>query len=379
MGLRGGTELVPPYELILGGLEFTLARQSREDFGAAEGMLSGAVAGSLAAMFPPQRIFSATELERYARCPYQFFLSKVLNVEPLDEVELEVDYMQRGQMAHALLADFHRRVNRACGSPASPAGLAVADYERLLNESVAETLSQPGRDSLADALLEVDRRTLLEWFKTYREQHEKYDGQWKDCDWPPRPELFEVSFGQSLKEGEGPPSTAEPLELTVGDEVVRLAGRIDRIDVGEAGGKVVFNILDYKTGGGVRFTAEACQRGTALQLPLYALAAGELVLNDRDAVPWQAGYWYVSGDGFKPRQALRMYELVEGRPSPCEAWETIRGMLSETVIGLVLAMRQGRFPVWNDDPECTGRCPYSTVCRINQVRSLEKTWRPPAP
>ena len=42
------------------------------------------------------------------------------------------------------------------------------------------------------------------------------------------------------------------------------------------------------------------------------MAAGELILNDRDAVPWQAGYWYLSGDGFKPRQALRMYELVEG-------------------------------------------------------------------
>ncbi len=104
-----------------------------------------------------------------------------------------------------------------------------------------------------------------------------------------------------------------------------------------------------------------------------------MIVNDRNAVPWQAGYWYLSGDGFKPRQALRMYELVEDYVGPSETWEAIRGILADTVVGLVKAMREGQFPVWSDDPDCTGRCPYSTVCRINQIRSLEKTWRPPAP
>ena len=372
-------DLVPPYGDLLRVLEFSLARQNRDRFVAAEGMLGEAAAKLLQADFPPGRIFSATELERYAYCPYRFFLEKVLNVQPLEEVELEVDYMQRGQMAHELLAEFHRRVNQAGGGPESPAALAPTDYERLLVEAVAETLFQPGRDSLADAMREIDRRILLEWLQGYREQHEKYDAQWKNCDRPPRPAMFEVSFGRPLREGDGPPSTAEPFELASHDQVVRLAGRIDRIDLGEVRGQAVFNILDYKTGGCTRFSLEACQRGTALQLPLYALAASELILNDRDAVPWQAGYWYISGDGFKPRQALRMYELVEDHSSPSETWESIRGIMADTVIGLVKGMRQGQFPVWSDDTECTGRCPYNTVCRINQIRSLEKTWRPPAP
>jgi len=342
-------------------------------------MLSNAAASLLEADFPPERIFSATELERYAYCPYQYFLNNVLNVQPLEDVELEVDYMQRGLLAHELLAVFHRRVNEAGGEAKSPVVLAPTDYERLLAETVAEILSPPGRDSLADALREIDRRILLEWLQGYREQHEKYDAQFQDCDRPPRPALFEISFGRTLREGDGPPSTVEPFELVSHDQAVRLAGRIDRIDLGEVRGKAIFNILDYKTGHGARFSLEACQRGTALQLPLYALAAAELILNDRDALPWQAGYWYISGDGFKPRQALRMYELVEDRLGPSETWESIRGILADTVVGLVKAMRQGQFPVWSDDTECTSRCPYNTVCRINQIRSLEKTWRPPAP
>ncbi len=366
-------------ECLLRGLEFSLARQNRDRFVATEGMLSQAAAASLEADFPPDRIFSATELERYAYCPYQFFLNRVLNVQPLEEVELEVDYLQRGQKAHELLAVFHRRVNEARGGPESPIALAQADYEGLLAEAVAETLSQPGRDSLADAMREIDRRILLQWLQNYREQHEKYDAQWDECDRRPRPALFEVSFGRPLREGDSPSSTNEPFELVSHGHVVRLAGRIDRIDQGEVRGQAIFNVLDYKTGGGTRFSLDACQRGTVLQLPLYALAAGELILNDRNAVPWQAGYWYISGDGFKPRQALRMYELVEDHLDPSETWESIRGILADTVVGLVKAMRQGQFPVWSDDPDCTGRCPYSTVCRINQIRSLEKTWRPPAP
>ena len=127
----------------------------------------------------------------------------------------------------------------------------------------------------------------------------------------------------------------------------------------------------------MRFSLEACQRGAALQLPLYALAVDELILSDRDAIPWQAGYWHISGDGFKPRQALRMYQQVGDHVSPSETWEAIRGILADTVVGLVRAMHRGQFPVWSDDPDCTSRCPYKTVCRINQIRSLEKTWRVP--
>jgi len=365
-------------EKLFDGLEFTLARQNRERFGPSEGMLGVGVAEALAADFPPDRVYSTTELERYAYCPFRYFLEHLLRVEPLEDIALEVDFAQRGQMAHSLLAAFHRRVNEARGQPETPVVLAEADYARIMAEAAAETLSAPGRDSLADALREIDRRKLMEWLASYRDQHAKYDEQWPDCDRPPRPELFEVSFGRKLREGDRPPSTVEPLALTSHDETVRLSGRIDRIDLGQAGGQTIFNILDYKTGGGTRFSVEACQRGSALQLPVYALAASELLLNDRDALPWQGGYWYVSGDGFKPRQALRMYELREGGVNPSDTWEAVRGILEDTVVGLVKAMRRGEFPVWSDDPDCTGRCPFNTVCRINQIRSLGKTWQPAA-
>ena len=56
----------------------------------------------------------------------------------------------------------------------------------------------------------------------------------------------------------------------------------------------------------------------------------------------------------------------------------MRMQLEETVAALVRGIRRGEFPVHSTDDRCTGYCPYATVCRINQVRSLEKTWQPTA-
>lgn len=223
---------------------------------------------------------------------------------------------------------------------------------------------------------EIDRRLLVRWTADYRRQHERYDKLWEACDAPLVPAWFEVSFGRETDEG--PPSTDRPLELSAASETIRISGRVDRIDVGRVAGQTVFNVVDYKTGGSARFSLEAVRAGTALQLPLYALAVAELLLADQQAVPWQAGYWYVRDDGFKPRQALQMHRPGDGGLVPSPEWEQIRATLAETVAALVAGIRGGQFPVCSADERCTGYCPYSTVCRINQVRSLEKTWQPGA-
>ena len=69
--------------------------------------------------------------------------------------------------------------------------------------------------------------------------------------------------------------------------MVRISGRIDRIDLGTIAGESVFNVIDYKSGGTIRLDRDTIRAGATLQLPLYALAAMELILSDRVAVPWR--------------------------------------------------------------------------------------------
>ena len=122
---------------------------------------------------------------------------------------------------------------------------------------------------------------------------------------------------------------------------------------------------------------EEFKHGAALQLPVYAIAVMDLFFTDRDAIPWQAGYWYVAKDGFKHKQTLRMYHIGEnGLEELEEEWEMIRDQLGEIIAGLVHGLRSGFFPVFNRNEHCTSSCPFSTLCRINQIRSLEKTCLP---
>jgi ATP-dependent helicase/DNAse subunit B len=361
---------------LVAGLEIIDLRQDRDRFGPAEGILPSREAHYyLLGRFPQHHVFAATDLERYAFCPYRFFMERVLEIEPAEDLTLEFDVRNRGRVVHDVLATFHRRVNERLGRPASPLELEAAEFDSLLAAAVEDSLPAEPENSLAAALRDVDRRLVIQWLSQYRQQLEKYAGLWQDFQSPMAPELLEASFGRPEQP---PPSTDQWLEFSREQQFVRISGRIDRVDTGLVAGHGAFNVLDYKTGGPITLTPETVTAGLTLQPPLYALAVMELLLVDRNLYPWQAGYWYIREGGFRPRQALRMYRNDEGRIELEPAWENLRATLGDTVVGLVHAIRRGRFPVCSADHRCTGYCPFHTVCRVNQVRSLEKTCQPAA-
>ena len=89
------------------------------------------------------------------------------------------------------------------------------------------------------------------------------------------------------------------------------------------------------------------------------------------AVPWEAGYWHLKEKGYRAWFAL--HESAEGSKAFVD-WETRRREVQQKLAALVAGIRSAEFPVYSLDEKCTGICPFHTVCRINQVRSLEKTW-----
>ena len=362
---------------ILPGLETIVLRQRRGDFGPAEGMLIGKAAKNIfAAEFSPEHCFTASELEQYAACPFRFLLGSVLKLEPPEDITLELDALERGQIVHGVLALFHRRVNESLHRPASPLELAADEFQRLLEKALEDSLPGPAANPLRNALVEINRRLIVKWLAEYRKQCETYDALWSAYDRPLVPEFFETSFGESKHRDPSGIAIDEPMEFAAGKETVRVSGRIDRIDTGIAAGKNVFNILDYKTGKALKFDPSGVKRGTSLQLPVYAMAAMKLLLNDRDARPLQAGYWNVAKDGFKPRHSLVMHKLGGRGVEITEEWEQTRLDLESIIPILVQCIRGAQFRVFNPDQDCTRYCPFGTVCRIGQIRSLEKTWTP---
>ena len=162
--------------------------------------------------------------------------------------------------------------------------------------------------------------------------------------------------------------------LKAGAENIRFAGRIDRIDLGTLSGQSVFSIIDYKSGRSEGARVKAIFEGSALQLSLYALATEWLLASDR-ALPARVGYWHLAGRGAK--ESVALHGPADAGLSPTAEWSQLVQRLPLRVAALVRGIRDGQFPMASQDDQCTSRCEFATVCRVNQARSREKVWDPP--
>ena len=371
---------------ILASLTASSARQRGAGFGQFEGMIeSDAGREVLRKRFGESHIWSPSQLEQYARCPFQFFLDRVLLAKPVEDPALIVDYARRGQMVHWLLSTLHRNLNEQAQSHSSPSQFPEKQFAATIAGLIGDLLTRVKNDRPLDhGLRRLDSQQVAKWLGNYHRQHGKYDAAWIEWDAPLRPAHFEVSFGprhhresqqdELQLDTDDSLSTLDPFELICGEEIIRFAGRIDRIDLGAVGGEVVFSIVDYKSSVSARARAKLGLEDYALQLPLYALAAQEM-LSARGALPFRAAYWHVAGEGYK--EAVKCYIEAGGRLEISPDWESLSARLRKRIRALVEGIRQGQFPMHSADDECTGHCPYSTTCRVNQVRALGKAWQAP--
>jgi ATP-dependent helicase/nuclease subunit B len=204
--------------------------------------------------------FSPTYLETYAGCPFNYFLVRVLGIEVLEEPErvISITPPQRGILIHRILArifgEFKKRglLPVKDAPPAEILAIAGRVTERLLEDF-------PKTDPVGlPVFWEMEKRLVRESVRLLLEE-ERVQGD----DFVPVE--FERSFGRA----------GDPLDVPydVDGSVVRFRGRIDRIDTA-AGGR--FRVIDYKTGR-LSGADQDLARGSALQLPVYLLAASRIL------------------------------------------------------------------------------------------------------
>lgn len=358
---------------LLRGLDVVYARGHGRSFGSYEGVFSDRRALQLLSRrFDLDHPWSAAQLERYHSCPYQFFLQRVLGLRVLDDIGLEIDPRGRGSRLHEVLALLHGAINERFNGPTPPSRLTAEQFAELLDQCLEEsTPTDP--DPVEQAVAEIDRQVLRRWFADYLPQFDKYDEKLQKLAAVVQPAMFEVSFGLPIAQGDIH-STATPLTLRDGDESVQITGRIDRIDVGGVGEASVFCIIDYKSSKRSTYSTRNIDDGGVLQLPLYSVAAQELLFVKQETVPLKCGYWVVGDGGYK--EAIGCRESTPDGLVETGDWTRIRNDVVRQVFEIVRGIRRGEFPMVADKKTCAN-CDFRTICRVQQTRALEKTW--PAP
>jgi ATP-dependent helicase/DNAse subunit B len=218
-------------------------RRSYQPAGRHEGALPGLEVGWL---LDPEAGWSASRLESYRTCPFQFFGSYVLGLREIDENQAEVDVATRGTVIHAILED---------------AVQDLAASERPLNPDTVEE---------AVARLHANARTIWDAaparYAFGRAALWRYEG------------TRAIAQMERLLRREAAANALLPLtrvvggeaafvEVLPGDPPLRVQARIDRLDEGDG----VIQIVDYKSGGFMR--RKSAEEGDRLQLQIYAHAA----------------------------------------------------------------------------------------------------------
>ena len=277
--------------------------------------------GDLWNPFDGQRTLSATALERYAACPYRFFLANILGVHAVEEPEEggELSVLDRGSLMHEILEawvqgwlDKKRPDWPEYAHDPAPL-LKVANTK--LDE--AEKKRQLGPPGIADGL----RRQVLDDLEQARQAEAKRAAA--EPHW--RPRSVERKF--------------ENVELDAGEDdadadkkrVLIVNGRIDRVDEAPGGRR---RAIDYKTGKHRRDAAEAFRSGYLMQLPLYLHAMEQ---DDRgELAASTAEFFYVSAKGGFQREPLDGSELApHGTPdalTPADELEHVLETISEGIV-----------------------------------------------
>lgn len=216
-----------------------------------------------------QWIYSVTELETYAKCPFQYLVDTVLKFSIKDdETEDELSGLEKGSLLHDVLFEFYnnRRLEKR-----PPIGQCdeetFRDAETQLNELLNRKATEQ-RNGRKDKLIDennlfwrIDIEKLRVALRKWLEAERTYG-------LAVLPRYFEVSFGQERELTD--PELGCTKAIRIGE--VRMKGKIDRIDIGNG----TFNIVDYKTGSSTVRMPEILS-GRSLQLPIYLQTAKRLL------------------------------------------------------------------------------------------------------
>jgi CRISPR/Cas system-associated exonuclease Cas4 (RecB family) len=291
--------------------------------------------------------YSLSALQKFATCPYQFLLSAIYRLQPLEQVEplQRLDALLRGSIFHEAQARFFAALREAGALPVTSATLSEA---HAVLAKTLEEVAQERHEQLAPAVERVwaDEiaslgRDLHGWIETIAAD----GGEWS-------PKFFEFGFGRVPGQRD-PASIAQDVILDGG---YKLRGAVDLIE--EHRSTRVLRVTDHKTGKRPdRIDNVIIGGGSVLQPVVYGMAVEQAL--------------------GQPVQISRLsYCTSAGRFSThaVPISDRTRGLALEALAIVDRAIESGFLPAAPTVDACE-RCDFRPVCGPHEYRRIER--KPP--
>jgi ATP-dependent helicase/DNAse subunit B len=296
---------------IKNGIEVLKARMNPKAEGIYEGELF-----DLSERFDAAHGWSASRLESYGTCPFEFFVAYAMELEPRTEAEEGFDVRMLGSMLHKILEEAY-----GGGGP-----------------STSRRVTETAQKVFASAPEEYGFRPTALWTQQQAELMRVLEKTIQELD--------KISQGYAPRKMEARFGMGEPsLVLKTSAGQVRLHGYIDRLDVAPDG---TLRVIDYKAGS-TPISASHLKEGRRLQLPIYALAAREVLgLGEVSS----GFYWHIQ----KAEASSLKLEKFEGGVDA--AFEAAIKHIGAHVTGI----RAGHFEPKAPAEGCPSYCPAVNFC-----------------
>jgi ATP-dependent helicase/DNAse subunit B len=305
-------------------------------------------------MFDPrknkERSMTAGRLETLAKCPYSFFLSEVLGVQPIEDTAFNpnkwLDAATRGNLLHSVFETFYKTLQM--GEKPS----FNQHEENIL--AIAKDHIQVQRDIYPppnERVYEIEVADIIECCRIFLKEEEQHCESYK-------PIHFEYTFGVGKSE-------AAEITLPSGQSM-KIAGKIDRVDETGSG---TYHIVDYKTGSTYGYSMKGTFKGgRQLQHFVYALAIEQHLKLETGSVE-ESAYYFPTVKGLAQRFVRKQDQSVR-----------TQGLtLLENLIELV---SQGIFTMTDDENDCKF-CDFKSVCQRHfydeetlSAKRSDKTYEP---
>ena len=355
-------------------------------------------------------VFSISNFDEYASCPYKYFVSKVLRLDKVETAEKQISPIETGNLIHTVLYRFYQTLadndkslkwiqpvkkyyNLPDIKPISLDSQNRNEYLLLLLNFAHEEFKNYFQEI---SLIEIEYKNLMGF-----EISDKFDlnqidtvnnkgrlAFWLDREierfnhgWGFQPALFEFGFGLNKNKN------YQINEVNI-ENKFKLNGKIDRVEFINSDKGINYIIGDYKTRSDkAQYSDKFIAEGNSFQMPLYAYSM-QVILKEYygiEAFPVGAVYYGIN-DKFNEKSNLINHKSVmvsndyavnllsekqaSKKSVSIETSEVIHESI-EIAEDIINNISSGVFDIIPNKTICQ-YCDYYPVCRIKTQTTIDE-------